>query len=79
MTQSYEREFVYESEQVEQKAVVKITINGTDYLMDWEDWDEAQKEGRERAVIYGEKLILVDDETYEELTKLTDWIKNNEN
>lgn len=63
----------------EQKAVVKIDVNGTDWLMDWDDWKLAEEEGRSKPVIYGDKLILVNDETYNELQKLTEWIKNNKN
>lgn len=63
----------------EQKAVVKIDINGEIWMMNWDDWELAQQEGRTKPVIFGDKLMLVDDETYDELNKLTDWLKNNEN
>ena len=47
--------------------------------MDFDDYQLAIDEGRTKPVIYKDKLIFVDDETYDELNKLTDWIKNNEN
>lgn len=75
MTQS---EYIYNTETIqEQRAVVKIEINGEDWLMDWDEWKKAEEEGRDRPVIYGDKLVMVDEETYQELKKLEDWIKIN--
>lgn len=73
-------EFVYdETLGDEQRAVVKILINDDEWFMDFDDYQLAIDEGRTKPVIYKDKLIFVDDETYDELNKLTDWLKNNEN
>jgi hypothetical protein len=62
----------------EQRAVVKIDLGDDNiWYMDWDDWNLAQQEGRTKPVVFKDKLILVDDETYLELNKLTDWLKNN--
>jgi len=80
-TNEYEApEFVYDTTLLdEQRAVVKILINDGEWFMDFDDYQLAINEGRTKPVIYKDKLIFVDDETYDELTKLTDWLKNNEN
>ena len=73
-------EFVYDTTLLdEQRAVVKILTNDGEWLMDFDDYQLAIDEGRTKPVIYKDKLIFVDDETYDELNKLTDWLKNNEN
>lgn len=75
MTQS---EWVWDSSQIEeQRAVVKIDLGGDTWFMDWDDWELAKQEGREKPIIFGDKLILVDEETYIELEKLELWLKNN--
>ena len=61
----------------EQRAVARIEINGEDWFMDYEDYKLAQDEGRTKPVIYGDSLILVDDETYLELEKLIGWLDGN--
>jgi len=76
MTQS--NEWVFDPSLIEeQKAVVKIEADGVDWYMEFDDWNLAEEEGRTKPVIYGEKLIMVDDETYEELKKLEEWLKEN--
>jgi hypothetical protein len=76
MTQS---EYIWDESQIEeQRAVVKIELDDGDiWYMDYDEWIKAGEEGREKPVIFGDKLILVDDETYEELEKLELWLKNN--
>lgn len=73
-----QNEFIYNSELIEeQRAVVKIQIEGEDWFMDYDDFKLAEEEGRTKPVIYGDKLILVDDEVYNELEKLMNWMDGN--
>lgn len=73
-----ENKFIYdESLGSEVEAVATITIGESKYLMPIEDYEKAKEEGRTRPIIYGEKLIFVDDETAEDLKVLEEWLKNN--
>lgn len=70
--------YVYNSSVLdEQRSVVRIEINGEDWLMDYDEWVLAEREGRTKPVIFKERLILVDEETYNELEKLLVWIDGN--
>lgn len=73
-----ENKFIYdESLGSEAEVVATITIGESKYLMPIEDYEKAKEEGRTRPIIYGEKLIFVDDETAEDLKVLEEWLKNN--
>jgi hypothetical protein len=73
MTQS---EFTFNEELIqEQRAVVKFEIEGEDWYMDYDEWVKAEEEGRNRPVIFKDKLLLVDDDMYNDLEKLMMWIK----
>lgn len=60
-----------------QRAVARITIGDTEWVMDYHEWERAVDEERNIPVVFGEKLIFVDDETAADLEKLVEWIKNN--
>jgi hypothetical protein len=82
MTQSNkeEEQFIYDPQRLEpQKAVVKIHIDDEEWTMEWEDYEKALSEGRTKPVIYKDKLILVDDETYDQLRILTQWVDKENN
>jgi hypothetical protein len=59
------------------RSVASIIIDDVEWLMDIEQYQTAQAEGRTHAVIYKDKLIFVDDETMDELKVLETWLKNN--
>lgn len=74
MTQS--NEWVYDPSLIqEQQAVVKIEIDGVEYMMDWDEWKESQEAGRTKAVIVGERLFMVSSEEYELLTEVMTTLK----
>lgn len=69
------KDFIYrEGEDEQQRAVVKLQIGDEEWMVDYDVWKEAESEGRTYPIIYGEKLILVDDETFEEFKKLNTWL-----
>jgi hypothetical protein len=75
MTQS---EWIWDESRIEeQRAVATIEIAGEKWLIDYDEWVKAGEEGRDKPVIFGDKLILVDEETAEELEKLELWLKTN--
>jgi hypothetical protein len=69
------KEYTYnENHDEEQRAVVKLEIGGEEWLVDYDIWKEAEAEGRTFPVIYADKLVLVDRETFEEFKKLDKWL-----
>lgn len=70
-----EEKWVWDPTRNEQKSVVRIDIDGVDWLMEWSEYQKAKEEMRTEAIIYDDKLIFVDKETAEELKKLEEWLK----
>lgn len=69
------KEYVYkEGGDEEQRAVVKLQIGDEEWVVDYDVWIEAEAEGRTFPVIYGERLVLVDENTFEEFKKLNKWL-----
>lgn len=67
-------DYIYEGNKEEQRAVVKLQIGDEEWLVDYDVWIEAESEGRTLPIIYNDKLILVDRQTYEEFEKLNKWL-----
>jgi len=63
----------------EQKAVVTIKLDDQSWIMDYDEYQKCQEEGKTEAVTIGDRLKFVTPEDLELLKVLSDWIKNNGN
>jgi hypothetical protein len=78
LIKSNDMKYVFDDSILEEvRSVVRINIKGHDWFMDYDEFIGAKNDGRNNPVICGDKLILVNDEDYNELKKLELWLKNN--
>jgi len=58
------------------QAVVKFILNDEEWFVNYDDWVVAEAEERKYPIIYKDKLLLVDLETFDDLKKLNIWLND---